>query len=38
MKEYIAYLSLGITLGAVAYIVVGILWFLNFAWQNALAG
>lgn len=37
-REYVAYLCLGLILGAVAYIVVGALWLGYWAWANALAG
>ena len=37
-REYLAYLCLGLILGALGYIVVGALWLANFAIQNELAG
>ena len=36
--EYLAYLSVGLILGAVSYIAVGTLWLVNFWAQNILAG
>lgn len=38
MTEHVAYTLAGFLLGLAAYALVGLLWFLNFAWQNAVAG
>jgi len=37
-REYVAFLAVGIILGCVAYMAVGIVWMLNYAVQNMLAG
>ncbi len=36
--EYVAFLMVGLVLGLGAYMATWVLWLLNFAWQNAVAG